>query len=182
MNSVIEQNDDILEYQEEIDFLQKKLNKISSVLFESEKAIKPYIKKKIEKKLNLKTDPIEVYNLFSSLDQDDIFSDETPYLSSACESILGNTPIHTLFPIEDNLGLFETTTRHEEIYWREKAAFGKITDYKTCGMHEFCDYDIDYSSKEYEEYTNQLYTKAVLLMADEIPLLMLNLHPEFFLS
>lgn len=182
MNSVIKENDDILEYQEEIADLERELKKFSNVLFESEESIKPYIKKKIEEALNSNIKSVEIYNLFSSLDTASYFSDETPYLSSACEEILGNIPIHTLFPEEDNLGLFEDLTRHDEIYWREKAEFGNITTYKTYGMYEFCSYEIDYDSEEYKEYKKQLYTKATLLMAEQIPLHMLRLHPEFFFN
>ncbi len=62
--------------------------------------------------------------------------------------------IWRLFPVEDNLGIFEEMMPYTMIDWREKDAFGEIASSRFVGMAELCDYAVDKTSDRYMQYKN----------------------------
>lgn len=121
----------------------------------------------------------ELYEKFSDADDGDWYP--CPCLVRACTKLLGNAPIHQLYPEEDNLGIFECMDPYQEMEWRENKAFGEIINSRFCGMYEFCDYEIDKESQEYKEYRKKLYEEAIRNLAQYAPAQMFGMDPAFFI-
>ena len=111
------------------------------------------------------------------------FGGDGTALVKACKSLLGDAPLHGLFPEEDCIGTFEKDmSDFEEINWREKHKFGKIANSRFCGPYEFCDYEINEMSAEYLSYQVNLYKLGAMLTAEDTPIGALLAAPEFFLK
>lgn len=141
--------------------------------------IKEIVRSVIEHKLRSGISGRELYEKFS--DVDDGGWHPYPCLVLACNKLLGNAPIHQLYPEEDNLGIFERMDPYQEMEWRENKEFGEIVNSRFCGMYEFCDYEIDKENPEYKEYQKKLYEEAIRNLAQYAPAQMFGMEPAFFI-
>lgn len=73
------------------------------------------------------------------------------------------------FVVEDTMGRFEESDGHELKDYMEIAAFGDCTYKVISGSYEILDkYTIDYDSKEYKEYLNELYPLVVSKLVEKL--------------
>lgn len=158
------ENDDL---NEEIETLRNESNYLNKIREETMTQISQ-IAGQIEYMLdfvisdNSKLDAKEIYERLEFIDP------EGWCIYRASETIL-NIDVYNEFIVEDTMGRFEESNGYELKDYMEIAAFGDCTFKIISGIREIFDtYAIDYDSKEYNDYLNELYPLSIHKLVDKL--------------